>query len=74
MDVPIDDLHAAEVVDDSDVTGVVPALLVDELVGLLLVLVVALAGAGTTVADLTTGIGLVGVEIIHLGNVDELKT
>lgn len=68
----VNDDEAAKLVEGGDITAVVPALLVQRLTRLLLVLIIAHKDIGAADAELTAGVG-VGRQVVHLGNVYKLE-
>lgn len=68
----VNDAEASEFVDGADIARVEPALLVEQLLGLGLVLVVPGDDARAPSADLAPRPRLVGREVAHLGHVAQL--
>lgn len=69
----INDGEASTVVNESNVTSGEPALGIDGLRSVFLVLVVALEDSVTADPDLATGVGLVSDTVVHLGDVHQLE-
>ena len=69
----INDGEASTVVNESNVTSGEPALGIDGLRSVLLVLVVALEDSVTADPDLATGVGLVSDTVVHLGDIHQLE-
>lgn len=68
----VDDGEASTVVNESNVASSEPALRVDCLPGVLLVLEVALEDSVSTDADLSAREGLIGRAVVHLGHIHQL--